>query len=207
MRRPCSGLCWSVPISADSACNIGRHSVQRHHGVDGCSNRREQWTRQRYESLHSRPQLENRALQHRMRSLHATNISCVIRFTQSSETFHNPQTFLQRHVSQKRPNFIQCFIPSRNIRLLTGDCRKMASHKLCVDICIVTCVSVLEALGAQLTNSKSFGCVSPFSVVIRNPDECRLAAGLAPKIRDAILRRQCLREGVRFESIGAAPQK
>ena len=81
--------------------------------------------------------------------------------------------------SHKRPNFIQCFIPSRNIRLLTGDCLKMASHKLCVDICIVTCVSVLEALGAQITNSKSFGSVSPFSVVILNPDECRLAAGLA----------------------------
>jgi hypothetical protein len=24
MRRPSRGLCWSVPISADSACNIGR---------------------------------------------------------------------------------------------------------------------------------------------------------------------------------------
>ena len=65
MRRPSRGLCWSVPISADSACNIGE--AEAPNAIMGWTvfqPRREQWTRQRYqlappESLRSRPQLEN----------------------------------------------------------------------------------------------------------------------------------------------------
>src|SRR5512132_4200165 len=47
-RRPSRGLCWSAPISVDSACNIGQAAAPNAiMGWTMFQPRREQWTRQR----------------------------------------------------------------------------------------------------------------------------------------------------------------
>jgi hypothetical protein len=145
MRRPCRGLCWSVPISADSACNIGRHSAQRTWGrtilrrssrlkLDGVPTPERTVDPAAIRELAQPPAIREQSPQHRMRSLHATNVPCVIRFTQSSETFHNRKHSCRGTVSQKRPfltHLTEVSRPASSGSAAVSDCiSKPMSHKV-----------------------------------------------------------------------------